>query len=90
MNIDIAYALPGAQTVHRIELESGATVADALHAVAGIPPFTELALEEHSVGVFGERVEVDRLLQDGDRVEIYRTLAVDPKEARRLRAGSKT
>ncbi|TDJ29206.1 MAG: RnfH family protein [Gammaproteobacteria bacterium] len=88
MKVEVVYALPGAQTVHRISLASGATVADALRAVSEIPPFAELLLEERPVGVFGERVDVDRLLLDGDRVEIYRKLAVDPKEARRLRAGT--
>ena len=52
--------------------------------------FRELLQETPPVGVFGERVAGDRLLEDGDRVEIYRTLDVDPKEARRLRAGAKT
>lgn len=88
MNIEVVYALPNTQTVHRIELESGATVADALRAVSGIPPFVDLELEEHAVGVFGEPVDLNRPLLDGDRVEIYRKLAVDPKEARRLRADS--
>ncbi len=86
MNVEVVYALPATQTVHRLHLASGATVADALRAVSEIPPFAELLLEEHPVGVFGERVAFDRLLRDGDRVEIYRSLAVDPKEARRLRA----
>ena len=44
----------------RVELAAGATVADALLAVSEIPPFAELLLEEHPVGVFGERVDVDR------------------------------
>ena len=88
MKVEVVYALPGAQTVHRINLASGATVADALRAVSEIPPFAELLLEERPVGVFGERVDVSQPLLDGDRVEIYRKLAVDPKEARRLRAGN--
>lgn len=46
-------------------------------------------LEEHPgldtsrIGIFGEQVEPDRLLEDGDRVEIYRPLTADPKEVRR-------
>ncbi len=88
MKVEVVYALPGTQTVHRVDLAPGATVADALRAVSEIPPFAELLLEEHPVGVFGERVDDGRPLLDGDRVEIYRALAVDPKEARRLRAAT--
>ena len=90
MKIEVVYALPTSQKVHRVDLASGATVADALRAVSEIPPFADLLLDEMPVGVFGERVARDRPLQSGDRVEIYRTLAVDPKEARRLRAATKT
>jgi len=86
MKVEVVYALPEDQTVCRVDLASDATVADALRAVAEIPPFATLLLEEPPVGIFGERVEVDRVLVDGDRVEIYRRLAVDAKEARRLRA----
>jgi len=38
------------------------------------------------VGIFGERCERSRLICDGDRIEMYRPLAVDPKHARRERA----
>ena len=88
MKVEVVYALRTVQTVHRVDLAAGATVADALLAVSEIPPFAELLLEEHPVGVFGERVDVDRPLVDGDRVEIYRTLHLDPREARRARACS--
>jgi len=64
-------------------LPAGATVADALAAAAfdGDPPA--------AVAVFGETVEVDRLLADGDRVELLRPLLLDPKEARRRRAAAR-
>jgi uncharacterized protein len=42
-----------------------------------------------SVGVFGELVQLDTCLQDGERVEVYRPLLADPKEARRRRARAK-
>ena len=41
------------------------------------------------IGVFGKTVNPDTRLSDGDRVEIYRSLALDPKEARRRRARTK-
>ena len=66
----------GAQT-QSLNLPAGATVRDAL-AASGF--------EGHAVGIFGKRVDLEQRLADGDRVEIYRPLAMDPKEARRQRA----
>lgn len=85
--VDVAYALPERQHVVGVRLPDGATVADALAAVAHRPPFSDLDLETVPVGIFGDRVERDRRLAPRDRVEIYRPLEVDPREARRRRAG---
>ena len=86
MRIEVCYATHHTQTLIEIELDPGATVAEALAAVTNREPFTRLDLRETPVGVFGERVDRQHLLNDGDRVEIYRSLAMDPKEARRQRA----
>ena len=77
MKIEVVDARPGAARVVNVDLPAGATVRDAL-AASG--------LEGHAFGVFGKRVELDQPLKDGDRVEVYRPLAIDPKEARRRRA----
>ena len=87
LEVEVAYALPRRQHVVTVALPPGATVADALRAVADRPPFNELDLESVPVGVFGDRVPRDRRLQPHDRVEIYRPLRIDPREARRRRAG---
>ena len=39
-----------------------------------------------AVGVFGRVAGMDHVLEAGDRVEIYRPLAADPKVSRRQRA----
>ena len=87
MQVEVVYALKARQWVEHLDLPETATVDDALSAVAGKPPFCELDLATMPVGVFGERVSRDTRLQSGDRVEIYRPLVIDPKEARRHRAG---
>jgi len=61
-----------------LSLPAGSTLADALRA-DGWPG------EGWSVGIWGRVQPLDRRLRDGDRIELCRTLAVDPKEARRLR-----
>ena len=67
-----------------IHLPDVATVGDALAASGfALDGITALA-------VFGERVGQQHRLQDGDRVELLRPLQVDPKEARRRRAGKQS
>lgn len=69
-------------------LKPGATVGDAIDASAVADAFPEEDLENMAVGVWGRVVRRDHTLADGDRVEIYRPLSIDPREARRRRAAS--
>jgi uncharacterized protein len=85
LTVEVGYALPQRQTVVSLVLPAGATVADALARVADRPPLADLDLAAVPVGVFGDRCERDRPLLHGDRVEIYRPLHMDPREARRGR-----
>ncbi len=85
MHIEVVYALPDVQHRLHLELEAGVCVRDALQAVSRVAPFSELDFEKLTVGIFGRIVSLDETLGPEDRVEIYRTLAMDPKEARRRR-----
>jgi putative ubiquitin-RnfH superfamily antitoxin RatB of RatAB toxin-antitoxin module len=85
LRIEVVHALPDRAARVQLELPPGATVADALQAVAGREPFAGLDLGGAAVGIYGERVDRDRSLADHDRVEIYRPLLLDPVEARRRR-----
>jgi uncharacterized protein len=78
LRVEIIRAVPDGAESHELELEAGATVRGALAAAGMTAP--------HGAGIFGRRVPLDARLSDGDRVEILRPLAADPKEARRLRA----
>jgi putative ubiquitin-RnfH superfamily antitoxin RatB of RatAB toxin-antitoxin module len=71
----------GVRTI-KVELAAGALVRDALLA-------SGLNLDPSAVGIFGKRVAPDARLADGDRVELYRPLRLDPKERRRERAKKK-
>ncbi len=84
--IEVVYATPRQLVVRQIDLPLGSTVADALQSVAAEPPFNQLTLSQHSVGVFGQVCETTRALSDGDRVEVYRELQMDAKAARLKRA----
>lgn len=85
IGVEVVYCpAPGVCDVVTVALAPGATVADALGS-CGLLQRHQLPLEGLSVGVWGRRQPVDTLLREGDRVEIYRPLRVDPKEARRQR-----
>jgi putative ubiquitin-RnfH superfamily antitoxin RatB of RatAB toxin-antitoxin module len=77
MKVEVVSARAGGADIVTLALPAGATVRDALAAAN---------MKGAVVGIFGRRVELETRLADGDRVEIYRPLAMDPKEARRRRA----
>jgi hypothetical protein len=84
ITVEVVLALPRRMLLKRLALAAGATVADA---IAAIDLGDDAALvDPQRLGIFGKRVPPGQLLRDGDRVEIYRPLALDPKEARRRRA----
>lgn len=84
--VEVVYAHPGRQFLHAVKLDAGATVKQAIVNSGVLSDFPELSLETVSAGVFGRKVALDYRLSEGDRVEIYRPLVIDPKEARRHRA----
>ena len=86
INVTVVYALPQEQFELPLRLAAGSTVGDALGQVAQDPLFATFPLAGATVGVFGEVCGPERVLAEQDRVEIYRALRLDPKEARRQRA----
>jgi len=85
MKVSVVYALPERQIVRELELEGSATVADALQQSGLLSEFPEIDAASQRVGIFGGVVPLVTALRHGDRVEIYRPLRVEPKEARRRR-----
>lgn len=81
--VEVAYALPGRQDVVRVELAAGMTAIAAVAASGLLEMHPELAGRSLALGIFGQPVPAERLLEDGDRVEIYRALTADPRDARR-------
>ena len=86
MQVEVAVALPDRQEVIPVELHDGATVSDALEAARVRERFAELDWSGVTYGLWSRPCAVDRRLRDGDRVEVYRPLAADPKHQRRSRA----
>jgi putative ubiquitin-RnfH superfamily antitoxin RatB of RatAB toxin-antitoxin module len=84
--IEVVYALPERQRVISLDHVEGMTAGDAIQMSSIAAEFPELTTRVLKIGVYGEVVAETRVLRPGDRVEIYRELSVDPREARRRRA----
>lgn len=83
LRVELAWSpAPGQWCCRVLELPAGSTVADAL---AALPEAGGMDAEDERIGLWGHRARRDERLTDGDRVEVYRPLSVDPMEARRRR-----
>lgn len=85
LGIEVAYAGPEGQAVVALSVPAGSTAWTAVELAlprlpAGVMP------DPQRLGIFAKKVAADRILEEGDRVEIYRGLSMDPMEARRKRA----
>ena len=87
IRVEVVYALPAEQFLAEIELPEGATVRQAIERSGVLRRFPDIDPARVRVGIFGRVTADDTRLEDGDRIEIYRPLVVDPKDARRDRAG---
>ena len=87
MKIGIAYALPQRQVWFDVNLPDGATIKDAVERSGILKQFPEIDLEKQKIGGFGKVSKLDAVLNDGDRVEIYRPIICDPKTVPRKAKG---
>lgn len=86
LKIEVAYANPSEQRIVNVEVEEGSTIEAAISRSGILAVFPEIDLSKQKVGVFSKPRELTDLVNDGDRIEIYRPLIIDPKEARRAKA----
>lgn len=86
IQIEVAYATPHKQIIIPISVAPGSTIAAAIAISRICEQFPEINLDKQKVGVFSQSKQLTDLVQAGDRIEIYRPLTIDPKEARRAKA----
>ncbi len=86
MNIEVAYARPDEQLILSVQASSSCTVEQAIELSGILNYYPEIDLTKNKVGVFSQICSLSQCLQENDRVEIYRSLVIDPMEARRQRA----
>lgn len=88
ITVEVCYAHPEKQELVQLRIESGATLKQAIEESGILARVPAIGLDKNKVGVFGKICSLDRVLREGDRVEIYRPLIADPKELRRQRAAA--
>jgi len=85
IRVDVVYCpRPGEIDQRRLQLRAGSTLAAAIEA-SGVLERHGLLLDAVRVGIWCKAQPLETQLRDLDRVELYRPLTVDPKEARRQR-----
>ncbi len=83
--VEVAYARPDEQKIIALEVEEGSTIETVIDRSGILLLFAEIDLAQQKVGVFSKIKQLSDKVKAGDRIEIYRSLTIDPKEARRKR-----
>jgi putative ubiquitin-RnfH superfamily antitoxin RatB of RatAB toxin-antitoxin module len=86
ITVDVVYANAEQQILRHIELVQGSTVMEAIDASGIVELLPRGAVDPDRLGIYSRKVSPQQMLQEGDRIEIYRPLILDPMEARRRRA----
>ena len=84
--IKVAYALPKKQLIIPVKVKQGITAEEAIQISGIVKKFPEIDLSVNQIGIFGKLTQLDHVMRERDRIEIYRPLIADPKEIRRQRA----
>ncbi|MGQ8776223.1 RnfH family protein [Serratia sp. NA_112.1] len=86
IRVEVVYALPERQYLRNVKLAEGSNVEQAIMASGLLELRSDIDLQSNKVGIYSRPAKLSDVLNDGDRVEIYRPLIADPKELRRQRA----
>jgi len=87
MQVGVAYGDADRQLWLKLEVPEGSTVLDAINKSGILKHFPLIDLEKQKVGVLGKIVKLSTPLQEGDRVELYREITVDPKTVPQRKIG---
>lgn len=89
MHVEVAYATPQKQVILEVLVDVDATLEAIILESRILDIFPEIDLSSQKIGIFGKMHDLSEAAQEGDRIEIYRPLTIDPKEARRAKAKKK-
>lgn len=83
IKVKVAYALETQQVVEDLTIPVGSTAREAVEASSLLSRFSEIDLGRNRIGIYSRLITADTVVEDGDRIEIYRPLQADPKSVRR-------
>jgi len=86
INIEVVYGSPDKQILLSLSMAQGCTVEQAIIESGMLGLFNGIDLSINKVGIWNKVVKLAVVLEDSDRIEIYRPLLADPKEVRKRRA----
>ncbi|STO64625.1 RnfH [Haemophilus parahaemolyticus] len=84
--VEVVYAYPERYFLKKLTLENPITIQNAIVQSGVLEKYTEIDLRQNKVGIFSRLAKLTDVVENGDRIEIYRPLVADPKEIRRKRA----
>lgn len=85
MNVGVCYAEVDRQLWLRLEVPDESTIQEAIHLSGVLTLYPEIDLAKQKVGIFGKIAQLETPVKEGDRVEIYRAITVDPQTVQRRR-----
>ncbi|MCK0163246.1 RnfH family protein [Marinobacter sp. S6332] len=90
--VEVAYARPDKQEILKVQVPEGTSAIEAVKLSGIVAIFPEIDADSIDMGIFGKVIKkpAEHELRDGDRVELYRPLKIDPKQARLNRAKKKS
>ncbi len=83
VKVELVFALADRQHLRTLVVAAGATVRDVIRSSDIQAEFADIDIGELTTGIWGREVEQSQMVKAGDRVEIYRPLELEPREARR-------
>ncbi|MFQ3245312.1 MAG: putative ubiquitin-RnfH superfamily antitoxin RatB of RatAB toxin-antitoxin module [Arenicella sp.] len=86
INVSLVFATEQKQWIHEAQVARGTSAQELIESsefMAKVETLSAVKLELLDIGVFSQKIALDYLLEEGDRVELYRPLTADPKEVRR-------
>lgn len=84
--VEVVYAYPERYFLKKLTLKNPITIQNAIVQSGVLEKYTEIDLRQNKVGIFSRTTKLTDMVENGDRIEIYRPLIADPKEIRRKKA----
>ena len=89
MIVEVIYPLESEQISFSVNVKDGVSVRQVILDSKILVKYPELNINTMTIGIYSQIVDLDDIVKDNDRIEIYRDLIIDPKQARSLRADKK-